>query len=103
MKNTPLNEMTKEQRIVHYATAPRVSAGRLSQIVGRTTVHFWVGRVRGKFVVGPNGKYRHTKREEAIASARWFRAKCVEDAKRLGLISDGATTPHTRPAAGPRP
>lgn len=103
MKNTPTNEMSKARRIVYYATAPRVSAGRICQIVGGTTVRFWVGRVRSKFVFGPNGVYRHTKRDDAIAAARWFRAKCVEDARRLGLIPDGATTPHPRPAASPRP
>jgi len=82
-------EMTYEQRLVHLATAPRVTAKQIQQIIDNEIRGFWVGRVRGKFVGGKDN-YKHDSREAALEYARRFRADCQAEAEQKGLLPPNA-------------
>lgn len=82
-------EMTYEQRLVHLATAPRVTAKQIQQVVDHQLRGFWIGRLRGKFVGGENS-YKHDSREAALDCARKIRADCRAEAERKGLLSPNA-------------
>ncbi|WP_375123556.1 hypothetical protein [Pseudomonas sp. LW8] len=47
-------ELTYDQKLVDYATAPKASAGTICQIENGDFVKHWCGKLRGKFIqVGP--------------------------------------------------
>lgn len=50
-------ELTYDQKLVDYATAPKASAGIICQIENGDFVKHWCGKLRGKFIqVGPTWK-----------------------------------------------
>ena len=78
-------EMTYDQKLVDYATAPKATAGIISQIENGNFVNHWCGKLRGKFVqVGPT--WKASTRQQALESARLFRAQCRDEAKAKGLL-----------------
>jgi len=78
-------ELTYEQKLIHYATAPRASAGIICQIENGDTVNHWCGKLRGKFVqTGPN--WKKASKQKALESAHLFREDCRAEAKAKGLL-----------------
>ena len=78
-------ELTYDQKLIHYATAPKASAGPIRQIENRKIVTYWCGKLRGEFIkIGAN--WKSTTRREAIESARLFREQCQKEAKDKGLL-----------------
>ena len=78
-------ELTYDQKLIHYATAPKASAGIISQIENGDFVNYWCGKLRGKFVqVGPTWKAAN--KQQALDSARLFREQCRTEAKAKGLL-----------------
>lgn len=78
-------ELTYEQKLVDCSTAPKVSAGIISQIENGNFVTYWCGKLRGKFVqVGPT--WKASTNQQAKESARKFRAECLAEAKAKGLL-----------------
>ena len=78
-------ERTYEQTLVDYATAPKATAGIISQIENGNFVDYWCGKLRGKFVqVGPT--WKATTKAQALATARLFREQCMAEAKAKGLL-----------------
>jgi hypothetical protein len=79
-------ELTYDQKLIHYATASRASAGIISQIQNGDFVNYWCGKLRGKFVqVGPS--WKAATRQQAIESARQFREQCRTEAQAKGLLT----------------
>ena len=77
--------MTYEEKLVHYATAPRARAGKITQIVDGDFETFWVGRLRGVFVT-LGGDYKFKTKEDALSLARRYRYECLKEAKEKNLI-----------------
>jgi hypothetical protein len=77
--------MTYEERLVHYATASRATAGKITNIVDGRFVTKWAGRLGGTFV-SMNGKWKFTNKQDALALARDYRQSCFDEAKSKGLI-----------------
>lgn len=77
--------MTKNEKIKHYATAPRVYAGTITQIVDGNFRKFWVGKLRGNIVSMAGGEYKFDTKPEAIECAREFKNACIRDAEKLGI------------------
>jgi hypothetical protein len=75
-------DMTYEEKLVHYATAPRVSAGKITD---KYFVTMWAGKLRGKFV-SIDGKFKFTNKDHALALARAYRQSCFDEAKAKGLF-----------------
>tara|TARA_R110000796_G_scaffold77896_1_gene174078 strand:- start:99 stop:329 length:231 start_codon:yes stop_codon:yes gene_type:complete len=75
-------DMTFDEKLVHYATAPRVSAGKITDMY---FVTMWAGKVRGKFV-SMDGQFKFTNKDCALALARAYRQSCIDEAKSKGLI-----------------
>ncbi len=77
--------MTYDEKLIHYATAPRATAGKITQIVDGEFVTYWAGRLRGVFVkLGDEFKFDNKK--DAISLARRYRQECIDEAKSRGLI-----------------
>jgi hypothetical protein len=77
--------MTYEEKLIHYATAPRATAGKITQFIDGDFVTFWAGRLRGVFVkIGNDFKFES--KEDALALARRYRQECIDEAKEKGLI-----------------
>ena len=73
---------TYEENLVHYGTAPRATAGKI------TNKHFetmWAGKLRGKFVSMP-GQFKFLIKEDAIDLAKRYRQSCFDEAKSKGLF-----------------
>lgn len=78
-------DMTYDQKLVDYATAPKATAGIISQIENGNIVNHWCGRLRGKFVqTGPT--WKSSTKQQALESARLFRQQCRDEAKAKGLL-----------------
>ncbi|MGJ8680482.1 hypothetical protein [Paraglaciecola sp.] len=76
---------TYEEKLIHYATAPRASAGKITQIVNGAFVDYWVGKLRGKFVkIGDEFKFNN--KQDAINLARRYREDCKQEAIKKSLI-----------------
>lgn len=75
--------MNKAEKIVHYATAPRATAGTITQIQGGRLVSSWGGKLRGMIVSDADGNYKHPTREAAIECARNFRERRRAEAAKL--------------------
>jgi len=71
--------------LIYYATAPRATAGTITQYVDGDFVTYWAGRLRGVFVKSGD-QFKFDNKQEALALARRFRQECVEEAKVRGLI-----------------
>lgn len=79
--------MTYDEKLIHYATAKRVTAGKITQLSEGEFVTFWAGRVRGKFV--KNGDhFKFNDKESALNFARKWRDDCIEEANKRGLLSN---------------
>ena len=74
--------MTNEEKLVHYATAPRVSTGKITDKNFKT---MWAGKLRGKFV-SMGGQFKFTNKDHALALARAYRQACFHEAKAKGLL-----------------
>jgi hypothetical protein len=68
--------MKTAEKAAHYATAPRVTAARITQIQDGRFVSSWVGKLRGMVVSDINDNYKHPTREAALECARNFRERC---------------------------
>ena len=77
--------MTYEEKLVHYATAPRATAGEITNIVDKCFVTMWAGKLRGKFV-SMGGEFKFKNKDHALALARDYRKSCFDEAKSKGLI-----------------
>jgi hypothetical protein len=77
--------MTYEEKLIHYATAPRATAGEITSIVDGRFVTKWAGRLRGIFV-SMNGEWKFTNKQDALALARAYRQSCFDEAKSKGLF-----------------
>ena len=73
---------TYEEKLIHYATAPRVSAGQLTD---KNFLTMWAGKLRGQFVSLP-GQFKFKNKDQALELARTFRQNCIDEAKAKGLI-----------------
>ncbi|WP_338501004.1 hypothetical protein VRB50_14610 [Pseudomonas poae] len=80
-----MTKLTYEQKLVDYASAPKVSAGIISQIESGNFVNYRHGKLRGKFVqVGPT--WKASTKQQATESARKLQAQCLAEAKAKGLL-----------------
>jgi hypothetical protein len=77
--------VTKEDRIKLFATAPKASAGTITQIEDGKMRTYWLGKLRGKFVADIGGRYKFDSRAEAVECARQFREHAKSEAARLGI------------------
>jgi hypothetical protein len=76
---------TYEQKLLHYATAPRATAGKLTQLIDGNFITFWAGKLRGVFVkLGDDFKFDN--KEDALNLARKYRQECINEAKLKGII-----------------
>ncbi len=78
--------MTYEEKLLHYATAPRATAGKITQIIDGNFVDFWAGRLRGVFV-SMGGEWKFKTKDEAIELARKYRQGCIDEAVAKGILS----------------
>lgn len=82
--------MTYQQKLVHYATAPRATAAIIHQLEehdGKKTIAAsWVGKLRGMIVTTDAG-YKFGSKSEALDNARAFRESARKEAAALGLIN----------------
>ncbi|WP_207864967.1 hypothetical protein [Pseudomonas sp. 58(2021)] len=78
-------ELTYDQKLVHYATAPKATAGPIRQIENRKIVIYWCGKLRGEFVKS-GANWKASTKQEAIESARQFREQCRAEAEAKGLL-----------------
>jgi len=79
-------KMTYEEKLIHYATAPRATAGKLTQFIDGNFVDYWAGRLRGVFVkIGDEFKFNN--KQDAINLAKRYRQDCINEAKAKGLIN----------------
>lgn len=86
MSNKTKN-MSYEEKLIYYATAPRATAGKITQIVKGELVDFYLGRLRGNFVRMGDGELSKFKtKEEALKLARKFRQSCLDEAIEKGLL-----------------
>lgn len=72
-----------DDKVIHYATAKRITTGRISQIVDGDFKSYWVGKLRGMIVSRSDGEYRFDTESDAYAAAHEFRERCREKASRL--------------------
>jgi len=77
--------MNKEEKIKHYATAPRATAVTISRIVDGNLKSYWVGKLRGVIVSFAGNEYKFNTKKEALNCAREFRSACIKRAKKLGI------------------
>lgn len=77
-------------KLLHYATAPRATAGRLSQYIDGNFVDYWAGKLRGKFV-SLEGQWKFKTKAEALELARKYRQLCIDEAKNKGLLDQEHT------------
>lgn len=76
---------TYEEKLLHYATAPRATAGKLTQYENGNFVDYWAGRLRGVFVkMGDEFKFNN--KQDALDLARRYKASCIAEAKDKGLL-----------------
>ena len=80
-----------QARLLHYATAQRATAGKISQLDGNKFVTYWAGRLHGVYVCTALG-FKFTTKEAALSNARRFRQECRDEAIDSGLIKDPAAT-----------
>ena len=73
---------TYEEKLVYYGTAPRVSAGKLTD---KNFVTMWAGKLRGNFV-SMTGEFKFANKADALALARAYRQSCFDKAKSKGLF-----------------
>ncbi len=77
--------MTYNERLIHYATAPRATAGQITKFIDGDFVITWAGRLRGVFVkIGDD--FTFDTKDDALALARRYRQECIDEAKAKGLI-----------------
>ena len=76
---------TYDEKLIHYATAPRATAGEITSVVNGRFVTKWAGRLRGAFV-SMSGEWKFTNKEDALALARRYRQDCFDEAKSKGLF-----------------
>lgn len=81
----PTSQMSYDEKLVYYGTAPRAYTGTITQIVDRDFVTYYVGKLRGK-IVGRTDKYKFTDKAAALETARGFREECREEAQQKGLL-----------------
>lgn len=74
-----------DERLLHFATAPRLSAGNIQQLTEGRLVLYWIGRLRGKFIKTDSG-FKFDNKADAIANAKKFRQQCIDEAKSKGLL-----------------
>ncbi len=74
--------MTYEEKLIHYATAPRATTGKITD---KNFVTKWAGKLRGKFVSMP-GEFKFTNKNNALELARKYRQSCFDEAKSKGLF-----------------
>jgi len=78
-------ELSYDQKLVDYATAPKASAGTICQIENGDFVKHWCGKLRGRFIqVGTT--WKAASKQQAIENAREFREQCRAEAKAKGLL-----------------
>ena len=77
--------MTYDEKLIHYATAPRATAGEITSMVNGRFVTKWAGRLRGTFV-SMSGEWKFTNKEDALALARRYRQDAFDKAKAKGLF-----------------
>jgi len=81
-----VSEMTHDEKLVFYATAPRAYADKINQVIDGDFVTSFVGKLRGKIVTHPtNGMYKFPTADEAKDCARAFRDFCRQKAKDLNV------------------
>ncbi|KQM46408.1 hypothetical protein ASE80_16760 [Pseudomonas sp. Leaf15] len=80
-----MSELTYEQKLVDYATAPKATAGIISQIENGHFVNHWCGKLRGEFVQ-TGLTWKASTKQQALESARLFRQQCWDEAKAKGLL-----------------
>lgn len=88
-----VNEMSRDERIIHWATAPRATVGTIGKLIDRDIRTYFVGKLRGKIVsrIG-DGEYKFNTAKEAMDCARSFRAHSLKLAKEMNLpINDNVT------------
>ncbi|MFW8589863.1 hypothetical protein ACOI22_03575 [Glaciecola sp. 2405UD65-10] len=71
-----------KEKLVSFATAPRVSAGQLHD---KKFNPYWAGKLRGKYI-SLGGKFKFDTREEALNLAREYKQSCIDEAKKRGLM-----------------
>jgi hypothetical protein len=77
--------MSYEQKLMHYATAPRATAMQVTQYIDGNFVTSWAGRLRGVYVQ-MEGEWLFKTKPEALALAKRYRQSCLDEAKSKGLI-----------------
>lgn len=78
---------TYEEKLLHYATAPRATAGKITNLVDGDFVTYWAGRLRGVFVkLGDDFKFDN--KEDALNLARRYRQECINEARVKGIGGD---------------
>jgi len=77
--------VTKEEKIKHYATAKRATAGTISQLIDGNFKTYWVGKLRGMVVSYAGKNYKFDTKEKALECARSFRQSCIDEANSKGI------------------
>ena len=78
--------MTRQEKLIWYATAPRASAAQFFNAVDGDLVVRWVPKLRGRIVCLDSKNFKFLSRAEAVNEARAFREACRRDARAEGLI-----------------
>ena len=69
---------TYKEKLIWYATAPRATAGKLTQYENGNFVTYWAGKLRGTFVM-IGGEFKFNNKLDAINLARRYRESCAEE------------------------
>ena len=77
--------MTHDEKLIHYATAKKVTAKEITQYIDGDFVTMWAGRVRGVFVKSVD-EFKFDTKEQALSFARRWRDSAIVEAKEKGLI-----------------
>lgn len=75
-----------KEKLLHYATAKRATAGQITNIVDGDFVTMWAGKLNGVFVK-LDDEFKKDTKEEALDVARRYRKHCIDEAVKLGLLS----------------
>lgn len=94
-KKLKTSTMSRDEKLVFYAQAPRAYAGKIHKYEKGNFVTYWAGKLRGIFVSPSEGDFKFNDKAQAIECARQFRRSCQEEAVQRGLLSATCISPKT--------
>lgn len=76
-------DMSREEKLRYYATAPRAGAKKIHRIENGDFVPYWLATLRRRAVTLKIGSHACKTRAEALEHARQFREACRRDLRKL--------------------